>query len=174
MVLRIWVNIGSGIDLLHDDTKPLPEPKLSNHQWSLMALTWGQFHRKCPMCFILMVYCKTAIDGYWWFIARLQLMVIDARLQLMVVDGLLQDCNWWLLMQDCNWWLLMVYCKTAIDGSVQDCKTANAPELMQPCIKPSIWVWKPNLKNFFYMPQGPMTSSVLIQWLSIVMLPNVT
>ena len=40
------VSIGSGDDLLHYDTKSLPQPMLTNHQWGLVALTWGQFHRK--------------------------------------------------------------------------------------------------------------------------------
>ena len=34
MVTEIWVNIGSGNGLLHDGTKPLPEPMLTDHQWS--------------------------------------------------------------------------------------------------------------------------------------------
>ena len=29
-----------------DGTKPLPEPKLTSHQWSFVAFTQGQFHRK--------------------------------------------------------------------------------------------------------------------------------
>ena len=48
MVTQIWVNIGSDNGLLPDDTKPLPEPMLTNHQWGVMAFTWGQYHRKCP------------------------------------------------------------------------------------------------------------------------------
>ena len=32
MATDIWVNIGSGDDLLPDDTKPLPEPMLTYHQ----------------------------------------------------------------------------------------------------------------------------------------------
>ena len=31
---EIWVNIGSGNGLLPDSTKPLPEPMLTDHQWS--------------------------------------------------------------------------------------------------------------------------------------------
>ena len=34
MATEIWVNIGSGNGLLPDGTKPLPEPMLTNHQWS--------------------------------------------------------------------------------------------------------------------------------------------
>ena len=33
--------------LLPDGTKPFPEPMLIYHQWSLVAIIWGQFHRKC-------------------------------------------------------------------------------------------------------------------------------
>ena len=36
----IWVNIGSGIGLLHDDIKPLPEPMLTSHHWSPVTFTW--------------------------------------------------------------------------------------------------------------------------------------
>ena len=37
-----FVNIGLG----DGGTKPLPQPMLTNHQWGLVAFTWGQFHRK--------------------------------------------------------------------------------------------------------------------------------
>ena len=47
MVIWIWVNIGSGNGLVPDGTKPLPEPKLTNHQWGSVACTWEQFYRKC-------------------------------------------------------------------------------------------------------------------------------
>ena len=42
------VNTVSGDDLV-DDTKPLPEPVLTNlnHQWSPVIFTWAQFHWKC-------------------------------------------------------------------------------------------------------------------------------
>ena len=43
---QIWVIIGSPNDLLPDGTKPLSEPILTKHQWSLVAFTWVQFHRK--------------------------------------------------------------------------------------------------------------------------------
>ena len=36
-----FVNIGSGNDLL-------PEPVLTDHEWSLVAFPWRQFHMKCP------------------------------------------------------------------------------------------------------------------------------
>ena len=47
MATEIWVNIGSGNGLLPDGTKPLPEPMLTYHHWSLVAFTWEQFHMKC-------------------------------------------------------------------------------------------------------------------------------
>ena len=34
MATEIWVNIGSGNGLLPDGTNPLPEPMLTDHQWS--------------------------------------------------------------------------------------------------------------------------------------------
>ena len=36
-----WVNIGSGNGMLPDDTKPLPEPVLTYHQWGP-----GQWHKR--------------------------------------------------------------------------------------------------------------------------------
>ena len=35
---------GSGNALLPDDTKPLPEPILTDHQWSPATFILGQFH----------------------------------------------------------------------------------------------------------------------------------
>ena len=43
----ILVNTGSGNGLLPDNTKPLPEPILTDPRWGLVAFTWGKFHRKC-------------------------------------------------------------------------------------------------------------------------------
>ena len=37
----------SGNGLLSDDSKPLPEPMLTNHWWSLGEFTRWPFHRKC-------------------------------------------------------------------------------------------------------------------------------
>ena len=37
-----WFRYG----LMPDRTKPLPEPMLTSHQWSLVAVTWRQFRRK--------------------------------------------------------------------------------------------------------------------------------
>ena len=40
MATQIWVNIGSGNDLLPDGTKPLPEPMLTHLQISPMTFIW--------------------------------------------------------------------------------------------------------------------------------------
>ena len=42
----IWVNIGSGNGLLPDGTKPLPEPMLTDHQWSPVTSILGRFHKR--------------------------------------------------------------------------------------------------------------------------------
>ena len=44
MATEIWVNIGSGNDLLTDDTKPLPGPMLTDHDWSSVIFMLEQFH----------------------------------------------------------------------------------------------------------------------------------
>ena len=47
MATEIWVNIGSGNGLLPDGTKPLPEPMLTDHQWSPGTFILGWFHKRC-------------------------------------------------------------------------------------------------------------------------------
>ena len=47
MSYSMWVNIGSGNGLAPDDTRPLPEPFLTNHRWGFAAFIWWQFQRKC-------------------------------------------------------------------------------------------------------------------------------
>ena len=47
MSTEIWINIGSGNGLLPDGTKPLPEPMLTDHQWSPATFILGQFHKRC-------------------------------------------------------------------------------------------------------------------------------
>ena len=44
---EIWVNIGSGNGLLPDGNKLLPEPMLTDHQWSPVTFIVGQFHKRC-------------------------------------------------------------------------------------------------------------------------------
>ena len=46
MGTEILVNIGSGNGLLPDGTKPLPEPMLTDHQWSPVTFILEQFHRR--------------------------------------------------------------------------------------------------------------------------------
>ena len=43
LVLEIWVNIGSGNGLLPEGSKPLPEPMLTDRQWSPVTFILGQF-----------------------------------------------------------------------------------------------------------------------------------
>ena len=50
MATWILVNIGSGNGLLPDGTKPLPEPLLTDHQWSPVTFILGQFHKRCLNC----------------------------------------------------------------------------------------------------------------------------
>ena len=47
MATEICVNFGSGNGLLPDGTKPLPEPMLTDHQWSPATFALGQFHKRC-------------------------------------------------------------------------------------------------------------------------------
>ena len=47
MATKSWVNIGSGNGLLPDSTKSLPEPMLTNHQWSPVTFISRQFHKRC-------------------------------------------------------------------------------------------------------------------------------
>ena len=47
MATKIWVNISSGNGLLPDGTKPLPEPMLTDHQWSPVTFILGLFHNRC-------------------------------------------------------------------------------------------------------------------------------
>ena len=44
---KIWVNIGSVYGLWPDGTKQLPEPMLTDHQWSPVTFILGQFHKGC-------------------------------------------------------------------------------------------------------------------------------
>ena len=47
MVTEIWVNMGSGNGFLPDGNKPLPEPMLTDHQWSPVTFILGLFHWRC-------------------------------------------------------------------------------------------------------------------------------
>ena len=74
MATEIWVNIGSGNGLLPDGTKPLPEPMLTDHQWSpvtsilgpsvnkiCLKITCLKFHSNFPGDNELSQYW-----GCWW------------------------------------------------------------------------------------------------------------
>ena len=41
MATYIWVNTGSGNDLLSEGPKPMPEPMLTGHQYHYVNLRWG-------------------------------------------------------------------------------------------------------------------------------------
>ena len=79
MATNIWINISSSNDLLPDGTKPLTELILTEHHWGLVALFWGQFHRKCSRyLFLIWVWnslildyshismLSTSIGGQWY------------------------------------------------------------------------------------------------------------
>ena len=46
MTTEIWVNIGSGNGLMPDDTKPLPEPILTNQSVKSSDIHIAQFHKR--------------------------------------------------------------------------------------------------------------------------------
>ena len=55
MLTEIWVNIGSGSDLLPDGTKSLPEPMLTYHHWSQVTSIKGQLW--CQLTFLKETFC---------------------------------------------------------------------------------------------------------------------
>ena len=46
IMTEIWVNTGSGNDLLPDGTKPLPEPMLTYLKQGPATFIWEQFHKR--------------------------------------------------------------------------------------------------------------------------------
>ena len=76
---HISVNAGSCNGLLTDSSKSLPEPMLTKYQWSCVALTWEQFHRKCSRYISFISVWKLLIWYYtslhqgknYWFDIRL-------------------------------------------------------------------------------------------------------
>ena len=58
-------NIGSGNGLLPEDTKPLPEPMLTDHQWAPVTFVWGQLSKRYLSCQSLKLAWKSFI---WSFI----------------------------------------------------------------------------------------------------------
>ena len=64
MATWIWVYIGSVNGLLPDGTKPLPEPISTNHQYGLVAITWGEYYMKCWKYLSLIGIWKLSIWDY--------------------------------------------------------------------------------------------------------------
>ena len=60
MVIEIWVNIGSGNDLLPDGNKPLPEPMLTDHQWSPSDIHIKAISQEMPQPSIIKFRLKIA------------------------------------------------------------------------------------------------------------------
>ena len=58
MAAEIWVNIGSGNGLLPDGTKPLPEPVLTDHQWSPSDIHIREISREMPQTSIIKIHLK--------------------------------------------------------------------------------------------------------------------
>ena len=58
MAAEIWVNIGSGNGLLPDDTKPLPEPVLTDHQWSPSDIHIREISQEMPPPWIIKIHLK--------------------------------------------------------------------------------------------------------------------
>ena len=68
MATEIWVNISSGNGLLPDGTKSLPEPMLTDHQWSPVTFIAWQFHKRCLKPSITKIYLKnTCLKFHWNF-----------------------------------------------------------------------------------------------------------
>ena len=114
-----WAIIGSGNGLLSYSTTPLPEAVLTYHQLSLVALTWGQFHRNCTKYMSLISVWKLLIHDYH---LRHQWVKLLFSITMLV------------------WFLLWKTDYIHIDGLVQYCHifTANALEILQFCTKSSI------------------------------------
>ena len=51
------------------DTKPLPEIILAEHQWGLMAFTWGQFHSKFSR-YLFVIWIKVSLIRCWGRISQ--------------------------------------------------------------------------------------------------------
>ena len=58
MMTEIRVNIGSGNGLLPDDTKPLPEPMLTDHQWSPSDIRVRAISQEMPQPSLTKVHLK--------------------------------------------------------------------------------------------------------------------
>ena len=59
MVTEIGVNIGSGNGLLHDGTKPFPEPMLTYHKYGPVTIHMKAVSQEIPQPLITKVSLKT-------------------------------------------------------------------------------------------------------------------
>ena len=82
MATEIWVNIGSGNGLLPDGTKPLPEPMLTDHQWTgdavaqISALTVDISVRQGR---VWVNRLQRMYGSGWWVILRAKSAIVDLR-----------------------------------------------------------------------------------------------
>ena len=60
MATEIWVNLDSGNGLLPDDTKPLPEPMLTDHQWNSSDIHIRAISQEMPQPLITKIRLKMA------------------------------------------------------------------------------------------------------------------
>ena len=118
MATEIWVNIGSGNGLLPDGTKPLPEPMLTNHQWSPVTLISGQFHRDASATNHLNLFQNYIADisfkfprGQWVNLSSTAVIKL-----LLFCLGILRENNYVMLIMLTSWvrfvfsiWLYLVY-----------------------------------------------------------------
>ena len=58
MATEIWVNIGSGNGLLPDGTKPLPEPMLTDNQWSPSDIHMKAISQEMPQPPVTKIHLK--------------------------------------------------------------------------------------------------------------------
>ena len=74
MATEIWVNIGSSNGLLPDGTNPLPEPMLTDHQWSPHFILTATFLQPVPSSKAGLQTCKLyqlrsrGFNAFWSFI----------------------------------------------------------------------------------------------------------
>ena len=66
METEIWVNIGSANDLLPDGTKPLPEPMLTDHQWSPSDIRIMAISQEKPQPSIAKISLKITYLNFHW------------------------------------------------------------------------------------------------------------
>ena len=101
MAIEIWVNIGSGNDLLPNSTKLSPETMLNYNQRCSVTVTWVQFQKKCSWihpCHVFVDYTSNSLwsnNATWWHRSVLTLVQVIAC-YLMAPSHYLNQC--WLGM----------------------------------------------------------------------------